>query len=62
MPKELLLGLVIDTKPTPLTDSTVQVSTTDVAVHMAYVQAQQCLDRYDEAVQHAIKRKAMFNC
>ena len=60
-PKELLLGLVIDTKPTLLTDSTMQVSTTDVAVHMAYV-AQQRLDGYDEAVRHAIKRKAMFDC
>ena len=59
-PKELLLGLVVDTKPTLLMDSTTQVSTTDVAVHMAYV-AQQRLDGYDEVVRHAIKRKAMFN-
>ena len=60
-PKELLLGLVIDTKCTPLTHSVTEVSQTDVAVHMAYV-AQQRLDGYDEAVRHAIKRKTAFDC
>ena len=59
-PKELLLGLVIDTKRTPLTHSVTEVSQTDAAVHMAYV-AQQHLDGYDEAVQHAIKRKTAFD-
>lgn len=60
MPKELLLGLVIDTKCTELTHSTTELSPIDAATHMVYA-AQQCLDSYDEAVQHAIKQKTAFN-
>jgi len=59
-PKELLLGLVIDTKRTELIHYTTGPSTVDAATHMAYV-AQQRLDGYDEAVQHAIKRKTAFD-
>ena len=59
-PKELLLRLVLDTKRTPLMHSVTEVSQMDVAVHMAYV-AQQHLDGYDKAVQHAIKRKTAFD-
>ena len=59
-PKELLLGLVIDTKRTELTHSTTEPSSIDAATHMAYV-AQQRLDGYDEAVHHAIKRKMAFD-
>jgi len=55
-PKELLLGLVIDTKRTELMYSTTEPVTVDAATHMVYV-AQQRLDGYDEAVCHAIKRK-----
>ena len=60
-PKELLLGLVVDTKHTELTCSMTEPSAIDAAIHMAYI-AQQCLDGYDEAVRHAIKRKATFDC
>lgn len=42
-PRELLLGLVVDTPCTPLPITTNQLSTTDVHVHSAYV-AQQQLD------------------
>ena len=59
-PKELLLGLVIDTKRTELTHSDIEPSNVDAAIHMAYV-AQQCLDGYDKAVRHAIKRKTAFD-
>ena len=58
--KELLLGLVVDTKRTALMHSMTEVLPADVATHMAYV-AQQRLDGYDEAVRHAIKRKTAFN-
>lgn len=59
-PKELLLGLVVDTKRTELTHSTTEPGATDAAIHMAYA-AQQRLDGYDEAVKHAIKQKRVFN-
>lgn len=59
-PKELLLGLVVDTKRTELTHSTLEPTNTDAAIHMAYA-AQQRLDGYDEAVRHAIKRKTTFD-
>ncbi|KIO05479.1 hypothetical protein M404DRAFT_141182, partial [Pisolithus tinctorius Marx 270] len=47
--KELLLGLVIDTKCTELTSSTIEPLALDAAIHMVYA-AQQRLDGYDEAV------------
>ncbi|KIN93882.1 hypothetical protein M404DRAFT_103164, partial [Pisolithus tinctorius Marx 270] len=59
-PKELLLGLVINTKRTALTHSITVPSPVDVAIHMAYA-AQQRLDGYNEMVRHAIKRKKVFN-
>ena len=60
MPKELLLGLVVDTKHTEPTDSTTQVTAAQAAIHMAYV-AQQQLNGYDEAIHHTLKWKATFN-
>jgi hypothetical protein len=59
-PKELMLGIVINTKPTDLDHSILPTTETDTALQMAYV-AQQRLDGYAEAVAHAIKRKATFN-
>jgi len=59
-PKELLLGLVVDTKRTEPADSTTQAMVAQAATHMAYV-AQQQLDGYDEAIRHALKWKAAFN-
>jgi len=59
-PKELLLGLVVNTKPTNIAQSTTPVSEADITTQMAYV-AQQCLDGYAEAVAHALRRKRAFD-
>ncbi|KAG6839761.1 hypothetical protein C0991_011885 [Blastosporella zonata] len=59
-PKELLLGLVINTRLTPIEQSTLLVTEEDVLTHMAYVE-QQRLDGYSEAVAHAVKRKTTFD-
>ena len=59
-PKELLLGLVVNTKPSDINTSTLPVTCSDTALQMAYV-AQQRLDGYAEAVAHAIKRKSVFD-
>ena len=59
-PKELLLGMVVNTPNTPLELSTTFLPPTDIDTHMAYV-AQQRLDGYSEAVHHAIRRKARFD-
>ena len=59
-PKELMLGLVINTKPTNIDTSTVPVTEFDVALQLAYM-AQQRLDGYAEAVTHALKRKNTFD-
>ena len=59
-PKELLLGLVVNTKPTAIDLSTLPVTEGDVSTQMAYM-AQQRLDGYTEAVAHAVKRKSAFD-
>jgi hypothetical protein len=59
-PKELLLGLVINTMPTEAMAASEPVPAEAVATQMAYV-AQQQLDGYAEMVSHAIKRKAVFD-
>jgi len=59
-PKELLLGLVVNTKPTGVTHATQPTSEADIMTQMAYV-AQQRLDGYAEAVTHAMKRKTAFD-
>ena len=59
-PKELLLGLVVNTKPTNIEIATETTTEDDVATQMAYV-AQQRLDGYAAAVTHALKRKSVFN-
>jgi hypothetical protein len=59
-PKELLLGQVINTPRTDLTNSTSAIRHSDINAHMAYV-GQQRLDGYDAIVRHAIKRKAAFD-
>ena len=59
-PKELLLGLVINTKPTDTSNSVSSVTEHDTALQMAYV-AQQRLDGYAEAIAHALKRKNAFD-
>jgi hypothetical protein len=59
-PKELLLGLVVNTAKTPLEASSSILGPAEVDNQIAYV-AQQRLDGYSEAVQHAIRRKAVFD-
>jgi len=59
-PKELMLGMVVNTKPTSLDQSVLPTTENDTALQMAYV-AQQRLDGYAEAVAHAIRRKSAFD-
>lgn len=59
-PKELLLGLVVDTKRTRPEDSTKAFDVVQATAHLAYA-AQQRLDGYDEAIRHANKRKKLFD-
>lgn len=59
-PKELLFGLVVNTQPTPLTESASALRTPDAPTHIAYVE-QQRIDGYEEMVRHAIKRKTAFD-
>ena len=59
-PKELMLGLIVNTKPTDTDTSTLPITEFDTALQMAYV-AQQRLDGYAEAVTHALKRKTAFD-
>jgi transposase InsO family protein len=59
-PKELMLGLVVNTRPTDAIVLGEPVTEPDRALQMAYV-AQQRLDGYAEAVAHALKRKSMFD-
>ena len=59
-PKELMLGLVVNTKPADLDTATLPITDTDTALQMAYV-AQQRLDGYAEVVTHALKRKSIFD-
>jgi len=59
-PKELMLGLVVNTKPTNIDQSVLLVTEQEVATQMAYISQQQ-LDRYVGAVAHTVKRKSAFN-
>jgi hypothetical protein len=59
-PKELLLGMVVNTARTPLEASASMLTPENVDQHMTYT-AQQRLDGYTEAVRHAIRRKATFD-
>ena len=59
-PKEIVLGLIVNTKPTPIEESTSTITPVEVDTHMAYA-AQQRLDSYNEATQHASGHKAAFD-
>ena len=59
-PKELLLGLVVNTVNTPLEASASLLLPQDIDVHFAYA-VQQQLNGYSQAVQHAVCRKAAFD-
>ena len=51
-PKEILLGLVVNTSKTPMEVSSSFLPPSDIDTHMTYT-AQQRLDGYAEAVHHA---------
>lgn len=59
-PKELLFGLIVNTQPTPIVESTSALRAPDAPIHIAYVEQQQ-IDGYEEMVRHAIKRKMAFD-
>jgi len=59
-PKELLLGLVVNTTPTNVTHSVLPITEQDVSSQITYMM-QQRLDGYAEAVAHAVKRKSAFD-
>jgi hypothetical protein len=58
--KELLLGIVINTIPTPLSDASVAPSTSEVNIHMAYVD-QQWLDGANHTAAHSMRQKDTFD-
>jgi len=59
-PKELLLGLVVNTKPMNVNQSVLPITEQDVSMQMAYI-GQQQLDGYAEAVVHTLRRKSAFD-
>ena len=59
-PKEILLGLVVNTVKTPMEVSSSFLPPSDIDTHMTYA-VQQRLDGYAEAVHHAVRRKAAFD-
>ena len=59
-PNELLLGLVINTKPTPVNDIQSTPTVEEVEVQMAYIN-QQRFDGYSHIVDHAHRRKEAFD-
>src|ERR1700678_1349937 len=59
-PKKILLGLLVNTKSTPIEASSSLLAPADINTHMAYA-VQQRLDGYSEAVRHAVSRKAAFD-
>jgi hypothetical protein len=59
-PKELLLGMVVNTPRTPFDISTLPIEQDDLDTHITFV-AQQRLDGYSEAVRHANQRKEAFD-
>lgn len=59
-PNELLLGVVVNTCRSTLEEVTSVLKPAEVAVQAAYV-AQQQLDGYSAAVEHAVRRKGIFD-
>lgn len=60
-PNELLLGLIVNTRETPVEISAMEAVTAgDVAQQMAYVE-QQRVDGYSQIMEHASRRKAAFD-
>jgi len=59
-PAELMLGLVINTNPTPTTDAVAPTTAEQIGIHQAYTQ-QQRLDGYAHTIEHAARRKGAFD-
>src|ERR1700676_954053 len=59
-PAELMLGLVINTNPTPIADAVLETTAEQVGIHQVYTQ-QQRLDGYAHTMEHAAHRKATFD-
>ena len=59
-PAELMLGLVINTNPTPAIDTIAPTTVEQIGIHQAYVQ-QQHLDGYAHTIEHAARRKGAFD-
>ena len=59
-PKELALGLVVNTNRSDPVTAATELSAEEVDIHMAYVE-QQNLDGYAQMVLHANRRKAVFD-
>jgi hypothetical protein len=59
-PKELPLGLVVNTPRMPLSISSAELLPKEVETQMAYA-AQQRLDGYEVIVHHAVSRKSVFD-
>jgi hypothetical protein len=57
---ELMLGLVINTNPTPATDAVAPTMVEQIGIHQAYVQ-QQRVDGYAHTIEHAARRKGAFD-
>jgi hypothetical protein len=60
LPKELLLGIAVNTLKTEPDTAQTESSTQEAAIHMAYVE-QQCINGYEAMVKHAMARKCTFN-
>ena len=59
-PNELLLGLVINTRPTATAEVSAAPTTEEVETQMAYVD-QHRFDSYSQIVEHAERHKATFD-
>ncbi|VDC01729.1 unnamed protein product [Peniophora sp. CBMAI 1063] len=59
-PRELLLGIVVNSPPAPLSSTTQEPSDSDIALQQDYVE-QQLLDANDNTVLNAWRRKSAFD-
>jgi hypothetical protein len=60
LPKEPLLRIAVNTCKMGPDMAQIELNTQDAAIHMAYAE-QQCINRYEAAVKHAIAWKCTFN-
>jgi hypothetical protein len=59
-PNELLLGIIVNTKPTPPNEIATTPTTEEVEMQMAYIDHQR-FDGYAQIVDHALRRKTAFD-